>query len=270
MTTWLLAAVLAAVALAPLAFSLLRPARARGRREADLALYRAQIAELDRERDAGRLDGAAHRAAMLEVQRRLLAAPEEQAATAATGPGRALLPALMLLLPALAFGLYAWRGAPGLPSATQAERTATRTQEEALLAQLRTRLAELDPRSEAARQGFMLLGNAERSRGRPEAAVEAWRRALESRFDPGLASEIAELEIERGAHDAALALLARAQQSGELTEGLRLRLRFLTGLAEEAAGRPDAARAAWQRIIDESPPEAPWRAMVQRRMDRLP
>jgi cytochrome c-type biogenesis protein CcmH len=269
MTTWLLAAILAAAALAPLASSLLRPAPARGRREADLALYRAQIAELDRECDAGRLDEAAHRAATLEVQRRLLAAPAEEAATA-TGPGRLLLPALVVLLPALAFGLYAWRGAPGLPSATQAERAAVQAQEEALLAQLRARLAQLDPRSEAARQGFVLLGNAERSRGRPEAAVEAWRRALESRFDPGLASELAELEIERGAQDAALVLLSRAQQSGELTEALRMRLRFLTGLAEEAAGRPDAARTAWQQIIADSPPDAPWRAMIQRRIDRLP
>ena len=73
--TWALIALLILAVLVPLLLAVLRPARARGRREADLALYRAQMAELERERASGRLDEAAHRAAMLEVQRRLLAAP---------------------------------------------------------------------------------------------------------------------------------------------------------------------------------------------------
>ena len=42
-----------------------------------------------------------------------------------------------------------------------------------------------------ARQGWLLLGNAERERGRPQAAIEAWRRALDTRVDAGLAAEIA-------------------------------------------------------------------------------
>ena len=60
MTWWFLAGLLALAALAPLGFALLRPAAARGRREADLALYRKQLAELERERAAGRLDEAAY------------------------------------------------------------------------------------------------------------------------------------------------------------------------------------------------------------------
>jgi len=77
MMLWLLVGAVALAAMLPLVVVVLRPARARGRAEADLALYRAQLAELDREREAGRLDAAAHAAATLEVQRRILAAPKE-------------------------------------------------------------------------------------------------------------------------------------------------------------------------------------------------
>ncbi|WP_369413590.1 c-type cytochrome biogenesis protein CcmI [Caldovatus aquaticus] len=267
--TWLALVLLAAAALAPLGLALLRPPRRPppGRREADLALYRAQLAELDRERAAGRLDPAAHRAAVIEVQRRLLAAPAE---TAGAAPARRLPPALALglvpLVAALGAGLYLWHGAPGLPSAPYAERAAAAAREEALLAELRARLAALDPASETARQGYVLLGNAERTRGRPAAAAEAWTRALAARFDPGLAGDLAEVELERGETDAALRWLARA-----LAEAPREpRLRFLAGLAEARAGRVESARAAWRALLADAPPDAPWRALVERRLAELP
>ena len=44
------------------------------RAEHDAALYRAQLTELDRDRAEGRLSDSEHRDAVLEVQRRLLAA----------------------------------------------------------------------------------------------------------------------------------------------------------------------------------------------------
>ena len=52
MMLWLLVGAVALAAMLPLAIAVLRPARAHGRAEADLALYRAQLAELDREHEA--------------------------------------------------------------------------------------------------------------------------------------------------------------------------------------------------------------------------
>lgn len=271
--TWLALALLAAAALAPLGFALLRPPRQapRGRREADLALYRAQIAELDRDREAGRLDAAAHRAAVLEVQRRLLSAPQEEASTAAAAaprhaPAAPLAFVLIPLIAALGVGLYLWHGAPGLPSAPYAERAAAAAREQALLDQLRARIAQLDPASETARQGYVLLGNAERGRGNLAAAAEAWTRALGVRFDAGLAGDLAEVELERGETEAAARWIARG-----LAEAPRdPRLRFLAGLAEARAGRPETARAAWRALLADAPPDAPWRALVERRLNELP
>lgn len=273
MTWWLLAGLLALAALAPLGFALLRPASARGRREADLALYHRQLAELERERAAGRLDEAGHAAAVLEVQRRLLAAPgaaEEKAAPGAKGAaaaGRAPLLATLVAVPAVAVALYWANGTPGLPSATFAERQDAAAQEEQLLALLRQRLAAApDPNGETARQGWVLLGNAERGRGRPDAAAEAYARALAIRFDAELAGQRAQALLEANRTDEAARFLAEALPKAPDHIGLR----FLTGLAEARAGRPETARTLWRALVAEAPPDAPWRAMVERRMQDLP
>jgi cytochrome c-type biogenesis protein CcmH len=267
-TWWLLAGLLALAALVPLVPSLLRPAAARGRREADLALYRAQLAELERERGAGRLDEAGHAAAVLEVQRRLLAAPGAPAgADAAPAPGgRAPLVLALVAVPAVAAGLYLANGNPGLPSAPFSERRDVAAQEEQVLALLRERLAGGDPASEVTRQGWVLLGNAERGRGKPDAAAEAYARALAVRFDAELAGQRAQVLIEADRTEEASRFLAEALPRAPNHIGLR----FLTGLVEARAGRPETARRLWGALVAEAPADAPWRAMVERRMQDLP
>lgn len=266
MTIWLPLLLLALAVLLPLAVAVLRPPAARGRREADIALFRAQLAELDREREAGRLDEGGHRAARIEVQRRLIAAADQPEAEATARRGSAVLLGLVPVIAAAGIGLYLLRGSPGMPSATYDVRSEIRARDDALLGTLRQRLAGLDPRSDEARQGWVLLGNAESGRGNFAEAITAWSRALEARFDLDLAGNIAEAEIQRGNADAALVWIARG-----LAEAPQdVRLRFLGGAAEALAGRSDRARAFWRSIIDESPPDAPWRAMLQRRIDALP
>jgi cytochrome c-type biogenesis protein CcmH len=264
-TVWLLVGALAMLAMAPLAVAVFRPARARGRAEADMALYRAQLAELDREREAGRLDAAAHAAATLEVQRRILAAPRDDAASAGTRSG-AVVAAALFLVPAAAIGLYLVRGVPDMPSAPYDLRRQQAEAEEGLLASLRARLAQVPPGSEQARQGYLLLGNAERNRGRLDAAIEAWRRVLAIRFDPQVAGDVAELLIEMEDHAGAAALLARALGSAPGDP----RLRFLTGLAEARAGRAVNARSVWTALLADAPRDAPWRAVVERQLQALP
>ena len=119
--TWILIAALALVLLAPLAMALCTPPETRDRAEADRALFHAQLAELAREREAGRLSEPAYHDAMLEVQRRLLAAPPPPAMAARPG-ARAPLLATLLAVPALAVGFYLLHGSPGLPSASFAAR----------------------------------------------------------------------------------------------------------------------------------------------------
>lgn len=262
---WVALALVAALILAPLAYALLRPSAPRGRGDADRVLFQAQMDELETQRAEGRLDETAFRAAMVEVQRRLLAAPPPEVFKTSRRPAALVLASLMLV-PAAGIATYVWRGSPEMPSATRELREAMAAQEEELLSRLRERLAAVDPNDEIGRQGFILLGNAERNRGRWTEAVAAWERAQGIRFDVGLAGELAELEIERGNTDAARRWIER----GLAVDPRDPRLRFLAGLAEARLGRNDAARATWNALLAASPADAPWRELVEHQLRALP
>lgn len=230
---WAFILLLACAALAPLALVLRRQTGTKGGRDPAIALHRDQLAELDRDLAEGRILPAEHATARLEVQRRLLhiAGTTEDAAR----PGsRTPVFAVLALVPVLALGLYVIGGSPGVPTATSTEGRAV--EEDMLVGQLRERLAAMDPHSDQARQGYMLLGNVEESRGNYAAAAAAWRTALQVRFDAVLAARTAEA-------------------------------------ATRAEGRvSDSSAALYRRALAAAPPDAPWRGEVEQRLAsrRLP
>jgi cytochrome c-type biogenesis protein CcmH len=235
---WLYLAAIACVALAPLAWFAGRGLRLRGRRDAALALHRAQLTELDRDLAEGRLMPAEHGAARLEVQRRLLAeADRTEAAGAQSGPFGLVLVAA--LVPAAALVLYvAAGGAPDFAARARAAgeqaRTAAADQEAArdadVVARLRAALAGMDPHTETARRGYVMLGRAELSVGHLSQAADAWRQALAQRFEPDLGAETAEA----------------------ITEA-------------EARVTPEAA-SLFKRALAEAPPDVKWRSAAEKRV----
>src|SRR5271169_5043578 len=141
---WLAIAVLAGVSLAPLALSLRRAAVAHSRREAAIALHRAQLAELDRDLADGRIAASEQASAALEIQRRLLAAagsgePDTRANATST------VWFALVLVPIGALALYLIGGSPEMPAQPLAERIAAaqvrEAHEAALIAELRRRLS---------------------------------------------------------------------------------------------------------------------------------
>ena len=230
---WLAIALLAAIALAPLALSLRRTAAARGRQEAAVALHRAQLVELDRDLADGRIAAAEHANAVLEVQRRLLAAAGG-AETASRSSSRGPVLFALVLVPLGGLVLYLLGGSPELPAVPLADRIAAAQEREVrealLIGQLRQRLSQIDPNTEQARQGYVLLGNAEASRGQLQAAADAWRTALAARFDPTIAAEAAE------------------------------------ALTEARGHVDDEAASLFRRAIADAPADAPWRPMAQKRL----
>jgi cytochrome c-type biogenesis protein CcmH len=170
------------------------------------------------------------------VQRRLLAAAEAvEPAVAASSRGPVLT--VLLLVPIAAFALYIVGGSPEMPAAPLAERVAEqqkRSREaDRLIGQLRERLTQISPQSPQYRQGYVLLGNAEASRGNLGSAADAWRTALNTGFDPTLAVETAE---------------AITEASGHVT---------------------DEAAALFRRALSESPNDAPWRPMAEKRLAEI-
>ena len=211
---WFAIVLLAVAVLAPLGVALEKRANLRGVKEPTLALHRTQLLELDRDLAEGRILPSEHATAVLEVQRRLLSAadkPEDGARMGARWP----VLAVMVFVPALAGGLYLATGTPGMPSVTPGSTQARQQramEEDLLVGQLRERLRAMDPKSNQAHEGFVLLGNVEFSRGNFAAAAQAWRTALDTKFDPTLAVRTvdAEIRVDSGLTPAGEALLRRA------------------------------------------------------------
>jgi len=86
--------------------------------DGELAIYRDQLAEVERERAGGALSENEAAAARLEIERRILAADAAAKTTAAPLDAlhRVLPPALALAIPLLALGLYLKVGHPGVPA----------------------------------------------------------------------------------------------------------------------------------------------------------
>jgi cytochrome c-type biogenesis protein CcmH len=208
MLIWFALAGVAALALIPLALTVFTGSRLRGRRDAALALHRAQLAELDRDLAENRLLPAEHVAARLEVQRRLLAeADQQEAATRTSGPFPLVLAAL--LVPAVAILLYIGDGgAPDYKAralaatqqATDDAKAGANARDEELVARLRGTLTKLDPHSETTRKGYVMLGGAELELGHLPEAADAWRHAIAIRFEPNLGAETGEAITEAEAH----------------------------------------------------------------------
>ncbi|HQT60159.1 MULTISPECIES: c-type cytochrome biogenesis protein CcmI [unclassified Acidiphilium] len=230
---WLWMAVLAAVAIAPLLVVWLRQGTIRYRRETAMALHRSQLEEIDRDREEGRLPEEEYKAARLEVQRRLLAAdqiPEPEANRAARG----VLIATFVAIPVAAVALFIPSGLPLVPSEPHAsvirQRDQAAKRDNALIEQLRQKLASLPPGSPEARQGYLLLGQALVSQNKLAPAVQAWKMALAMKFDPTLAAETAEAESEAVGHVT-----------------------------------PDAA-ALFRKAMAAAPATAPWRPLAEQRL----
>src|SRR6476620_6864372 len=120
---WVALLLLALAAVAQLALTLRRGAAARGRREAAIALHRTQLDELDRDLAEGRIPTAEHANAVLEVQRRLLAAGQKEEMANRHSSRQPVLIALVLV-PLAAFALYITGGSPFLPAAPLSDRIA--------------------------------------------------------------------------------------------------------------------------------------------------
>ena len=115
MVFWIVCAVLTLIVAALMAAPLLRP-KEMGDDNPDIAIYRAQLAEIDRDLERALLEPEEAERARTEVARRLLAASKAAVKpTAASKPNRWLPATLVIVMLGVGFGTYAIIGAPGYP-----------------------------------------------------------------------------------------------------------------------------------------------------------
>ena len=206
--------------------------------EGELGIYRDQLAEIEAERAAGTLPEADAAAARLEIERRVLAAAEgrKPAAAPSVTLHRWVPPAIALLVPLLALGLYLRLGHPGLPAAPFVAGAATPAADRPvdvarLLADARARVAAQpnDPEAQSALGEALTL---EADGTVTPSAVEAFNRAL-------------------------------ALQPGDP------RALYYLGLHEAQSGDSAAALRRWRDLVERSPADAPYLPAVRAEIARL-
>lgn len=255
MTLFVVFAALLVVATAALLLpALLRKPRsvdAGERREANLAIFRDQLAELERERAEGSLGEADFEQARSELQRRLLEEVQPDAPTAPVRPaGRRTAIVLVIALPLLAAAGYLVLGNPRGLDPMQTQATISPQQIEGMLGKLVERLKQNPDDA----QGWVMLARSYKVLGRFPEAAEAYSHAgalLDA--DAALLADYAEvLSQTQGGNlrGKPAELIARALQvAPDEPQALLL-------AGAEASDRQDFAGAAkyWERLLAQLEP----------------
>ncbi|HJO97118.1 MAG: c-type cytochrome biogenesis protein CcmI [Rhodospirillales bacterium] len=268
---WLAIALLTVVVVGLLVLPLVRPRRPMPpREEYDLAIYRDQLAEVERDAERGLLVGEQAAATRTELQRRILAAAEAEpgdTASAAHG-GRTAVLALVVVL-AGALGVYGHLGSPNLPGQPLAERrdalqavAESRAEMERLIDSLAQKMKE----SPGNVEGWILLGRSYQSQNRYSDAAEAFRRATDlsdRRVDVLAAYGEARVLARDGTVDPEdLAIFEEILAKDPRDP----RARYYIGNFKAQQGDLEGALQSWVDLIATSPADAPWLDEVRERI----
>lgn len=293
MTFWILALLIALAAAGLPALALLRARTAAADAPAafDLAVYRGQLAEVDRDLARGVIGPEDAERVRAEIGRRVLAADAERRAAApvaATATTPLLAGALVLALAAGSLALYNRLGAPGYPDLSLKARIAAAD----TLRHTRPGQAEAEAQAPAAPplanpgpdylalvqklrdtvaarpddlEGHSLLARHEVATGNMTAAYAAQKRVIELKGDKATAQDYTTLAdmlilaaggyVSPEAERALDAALAREPANGIA--------RYYTGLMMAQTGRPDIAFRIWNQLLNQSRPDAPWVAPIR-------
>lgn len=243
--------------------------------EADLAVYRDQLGEIERDRARGVLPEREAEAARTEVSRRLLAAADRGAEMPVPGAQfRRRFTSLAVLagVPLLAFVVYGALGSPGLPDAPLQARLEGAPERQDVAILVRRIEAHLASNPNDAR-GWEVLAPIYLRLGRAQDAVAARTNILRLRGED--APRLADLgEAMVAAADGAVRADARDTFERALAfDKANAKVRFFLALAAEQDGRKDDALEAWRALAAEntagdSDADA-WRLAAARRAERL-
>jgi cytochrome c-type biogenesis protein CcmH len=237
----------------------------------DIAVYRAQLDEIEADRAAGRIVENEAQAARVEISRRLLAAADAAPTVVASDAPhlrRAAALVALLLLPLGAASLYLKFGSPHEPSRPIADRRGPASEQDSiqdLVARVEARLAQ-DPDDV---RGWQVLGPVYMRLGRYDDAAKARQNMLR------IMGANAEREANLGeALTAASGGIVTADAKAAFERALALdakdfKARFFIGLTTEQDGKPKEAATIWRDLIASAPPDALWLEVVREALARV-
>ncbi|MGG6894454.1 c-type cytochrome biogenesis protein CcmI [Rhizobium sp. BR 315] len=263
MLFWILVAVITAVVGAVLLFPLLRGAKeAADRRSGEAEVYRDQLRELDRDLAAGLISPEEAGYARAEIGRRLIAVSKGEA-TEAKSPNRSnyrLSQAfIIVILPTVGLCLYLTKGDPGLPSQPLEARLEKPGNDLAIsIVKIEQHLAKNPDDA----KGWEVLAPIYFKTNRIADAELAYRNVI--RLLGPSATRLGDLgEVLVVKANGIVTAEARSvlQQSLAL-DAANPRTLFYLALALEQEGKAGDAKTAFEALVEQSPPDAPWLAAV--------
>jgi len=272
MMLWSILAVMTAAALGAAIWPLARAGKLQAA-GSDLAVYRDQLEEVERDHADGRIGHDEFEAARVEVSRRLLsaasAAGPETSETAPRARRRiAALVAAIVVIPSIAGTLYAQLGSPDLPGepiASRDSKDGQATSIAALIVKIETHLEE-NPKDG---RGWEVLAPVYMKLERYDDAVKARRNAL------NLLGETAERQVDLGEALTSAAggvVTVDAKAAFERAAALaadNFKAMFYLGLAAQQDGNDAEAARIWRDLIAKSPADAPWLTVVRQSLARV-
>lgn len=276
---WVTAVLMTCVVLAAILFPLLRtrladlPARA----DYDIAVFKDQLSELDRDIERGLLDDNEAEAARVEIQRRMLAAAEMKDADAETSPGQSRLLAvtISIALPVAAFGFYLYLGAPDAPNQAFAKRNIAEeiaqrqgNLDKREILQMAAKLEDSLKKDPANLQGWTLLARTYLTISEFEPALAAYEQAMEigSRH-PDIVSSYAEALVLQAQGQITVKARGLFQDIFE-ADALNPKARYYLGQSLAQEGKVTEALQAWVDLRAVSPSGAPWLEAVDTQIER--
>ncbi len=268
----LLIVVVAAFILPPLWLGLRAPKSRADRKEANLAIFRDQLQELESEKSEGMLAEVDFEQARRELQRRLLEEVEPDAATtqatpASHAPTRKTAIAILLLLPVLALLGYGMLGKPQALDPTQSAARPKMTPE-----QINAMVAKLAERMQANpddMQGWLMLARSYKTMGRYEEAADAYGKAEKLvNEDPDLLASYAETLAMASGKD------LQGKPSQLIARALKLDPKhphslFLAGAAAMEAGNAKQAITYWEALLPLVEPGSEIDQMLRSGIDKM-
>jgi cytochrome c-type biogenesis protein CcmH len=267
---WIIFAALTAAVIAVLIRPVLRSealSPGHDRNDFDRAVFRDQLAELDRDAERGTIGAAEADAARNEISRRLIGTASAVPKARPLGtPYLALL--AVVIIPAIALPLYLKTGSPMLPDVPLADRieNAAKTGDyDALVVKVERHLAQNPDDLE----GWKVLAPAYRKGLRWADAAEAQRNIVRlSEPDAAAMADYGEAIVM--ANQGLVSAEAHAIISKALMLDQKLpKARFYNALALKQEGRTAEAKAAFDAFLADTPADAPWRPMLLAEMQDM-
>ena len=270
MTLWFVFALMTVAAIFAVLWPLGRASRGQDQ-GSEVAVYKDQLAEVERDLAEGLIRAPEAEAARVEISRRLLAAAASEPATAPRSSlkwRRAAGVLALAGLPLVALGVYMPLGSPRLQDfpLAQRERGPGMAQSlENLVVQVEQHL-EKNPTDG---RGWNVLAPVLERLGRFDDAVRAYRNSLTYN------GESAERRSDLGeAMSAAAGGVVTAEAKAEFERAHALnaddpKANYFLGLAAEQDGRKDDAAQIWRTLLAKAPADAPWRVLVQSSLARV-